>query len=342
MTAQIEGIDAILAKVQKMLNVTGRSPEEAATYVEAAHALLAKYDLTIESVHDLKADSRTAVRKADAGTKTVEGKPDTWKADLLKAVAEAFECRVAWTRETVRTPGGKYRTESTGNLIGFGHDVEAAGYAQSFLIGEITRLAKEYSRVKWDEIKYLARDRGISNHDAESIYVARGYSHPLKAELYFIKGATQTVTESLTAEARRRSYEATKANPNALVVQKSDAIRDFVYQEAYGKTYAEYKAEQDARIAKWAAEEATRKPTGGTSLVTTDKTRPESPSARRRREEAEGRRRAREERTEWNRYIREQRSTDHSALRAGQEAGRTIKVRHGIGGGIGKERHVAE
>lgn len=324
-------IDSILRKVQSLLNVEGRTPEEAAAYVEKAHAILAQYDLTMESVANLSADKRTAIRKSDVVGQTTEGKPDGWKSDLLVAVAEAFECHVMWSYHYEETKGGRERRVKEGRLIGFGHDVEAAGYAQAFLVGEVTRLAKAYARVGWDAIKALRDDRGISLHDAEAWYVQQGHPHPLKSELYFIKGATQTVTETLVFEARMRKMQAAEANPNALVVQKGDAVRDYIYQERYGKTYAEKRAEWDAQAAKW-VEEAKANPAAVA--------KPESPSARRRREEAEERRQRKAEDASWRRYVREQNATDHSALRAGQEAGRTIKVRPGIGGTTAEGGHL--
>lgn len=336
-------LETILAKVQKLLNVEGRTPEEAAAYVEKAHAILADYDLTIESVHNLTADKRTAVRKADSGTRTVSGKPDGWKADILEAVARSFECKVIWAYETEQTKSGNYRSVRVGNLIGFGHDVEAAGYANSFLVNEITRLAKAYSRPMWDQIKADAARFGSSIHDAEKRYTDLWGRHPLKAELYFIRGAAETVKEALEEHAREREWAAVQNNPNALVVQKAAEVNDFLFAERHdGMSRAEYAARQDAwaqgmgfdsfrayeehRSAEWRREHEAAHPE-----------KPETDAQRRKREAREERAQERANRTYWNRIDRESRATDHDAVYAGREAGRTIRIRLGVNPGDSKE-----
>lgn len=333
MIDQTPDLDGILAKVQKMLNVQGRTPEEAAAFVERAHAILAQYDLTIESVHNLKADSRTSVRKTDSGTRTTEGKPDGWKADILEAVAAAFECRVVWGYESEETKSGRYRNVKVGNLVGFGHDVEAAGYANSFVVNEVIRLSKEYSRPMWDTIKADAARFGSSIHDAEKRYVRIYERHPLKAELFFVRGAAETVGAALRADARRRKDEAIRtANPNALVIAKAEEVDDFLYRESHdGLSKAEYKAKMDG----WAQEKGYDDYAAYNSAMVArwseaNPEKPLSPSERRRREEAEARRQQRSSDAYWRRMDREEAKKDHDALRAGREAGGTIKIRLGV------------
>lgn len=319
MATEIRDLDGILAKVRKMLDTTGRTPEEAAAFVEQAHTILAKYDLTIESVAALKADARTAVTQVDAKTAKTEGKPDGWKSDLLLAVARSFECRVIYTTRYEETKSGRSRRVQEGHLIGFGHDVEAAGYAQSFLVGEVTRLAKAYVRPMWDEIKAGAAWHG-SVHASEQAFVQETGRHPLKAEVYFVKGAAQTISESLTREARDRAAQAAATNPNALVVQKAAEVDDFIYMKNYGMTKAEYMAKAAERAAAYRA------------AYPEQPAKIETPAARARREEAEYRRNARDSRTYWNRVARENARMDHGALEAGQRAGRTVSIRPGVSG----------
>lgn len=329
-------LDAIVVKVQKLLALgTSSNPNEAQAAVQKAQDLLAKYDLTMDSVTDLKADPRTAVRQGGVASTATEGKPESWKSDLLEAVARAFECKVTWSHEYTETRTGRYREVKSGMLIGFGHDVEAAGYAQSFLVGEITRLAKEYSRTHWDAIAQLAEEMGWAHGQAESFYSGNSGTHPLKAELYFIKGATETVREALERDAWERRRAATAQNPNALVVQKESAIRDFIYQERYGMSYADWRAKWDAEMAaRKAAEEPTE---ASTSALTKEP----SPSTRRRAEEAAERRRRRADERYWREQERERKATDHSALRAGQEAGRTIRIRPGVEPGVRPHHEIA-
>lgn len=306
-------IDQILAKVQKMLNVEGRTPEEAAAYVEKAHSLLAQYDLSIEDVGQLKADPRTSVAKGEATTRTTRGKPDGWKADLLVAVASAFECRVLRYSEHEYTKGGRLRWFQTYHLVGFKHDLEAARWAFAYLEGEIVRQGKEYARSMWDEIGVLAKERGWTHHEAESEYVWANGTHPLKAELYFVKGATQTISFRLSQEARNRREMATAANPFGLVIQKEAELEEFIGIEQYGDRWPEVKARREAL--KRASEEQALSP-----FKTVAKEKPETPAQRRRREAREAR-----EQEKWaRRYWKEQEKMDHRALRAGQKAGQSI------------------
>lgn len=304
-------LDAILTKVQKMLNVEGRTPEEAAAYVEKAHAILAQYDLSIEDVGQLKADPRTSVAKSEATTRTTRGKPDGWKADLLDAVARAFECRVLRYSEYERTKSGRLRWYISYHLVGFKHDLEAARWAFGFLEGEVLRQAKAYSRTHWDAIAKLAEEQGMSHHDAESQYAWSNGTHPLKAELYFIQGATQTVAFALSQEARNRRDMAAAANPFGLAVQKQAELDEFMGREQYGDRWESVKARRAA---------AATESTVGFRRVEQPEAKPETAAQRRRREAREAR-----EQEKWERrYWKEQAKIDHSALEAGQRAGREI------------------
>lgn len=321
-------LDDVVRKVQALLALgTSDNEHEAAAAVNKATELLAKYDLTMESVANLKADPRTAVTKSGPAARATQGKPDSWKSDVLEAVARAFDCRVTYSFEYETTKSGRHRRVKAGQLIGFGHDVEAAGYAQSFLVGEIERLAKVYVRPQWDEIRRRAADEGVSIHEAESWYTQVEGRHPLKAELYFVKGAAQTVGEALLADARRRRDAAARENPNALVLQKDAAVRDWQYQDAYGISYDEFQKRSAERRAKWEeeAQAANAEPKPAP--------KPETETQRRKREEREARQEKRDNERYWNRYRKEQGKIDHDALRAGQEAGRTLDVRPGVGAG---------
>jgi hypothetical protein len=321
-----KNIDEVLAQVQKMLNVQGRTPEEAAAYVEKAHAILAQYDLTIEDIGELKADPRTSIAKSDTAATATQGKPDGWKSDLLRAVAEAFDCRVIVSYETEWTKT-KQRLVKEYRLVGFKHDLEAAHYAHSFLVGEVTRLAKAYARVAWDEIAALAKERGISHHDAESEYTWSNGTHPLKQELYFTKGATQTIMYEVVTEARKRRAAEAEVNPHAMVLQKSDAIEDFVGRERWGDKWDDIKKQRAEAEAKRANETTIQK------AWDSQDQKQETPKQRAARE-----RRERKQQERWERaYWREQEKIDHSALAAGQEAGRGLKVRPGVGSAEGRE-----
>ena len=320
MTDQNRDLDAILARVHKMLNTEGRTPEEAAAYVEKAHAILAQYDLSIEDVGTLKADPRTAIAKGEATTRTTRGKPDGWKADLLTAVAAAFECRVLRSSEWETTKSGRGRWFLNYHLVGFKHDLEAARWAFNYLESEIVRQSKVYSKTHWDAIKALAVERGITNHEAESEYTWSFGTHPLKAEIYFVKGAAQTISFRLSQESGNRRRMAAEANPFGLVVQKEAEIEEFLGIEQYGDRWPEVKARRAAMKAEQEARWAAGSDLAKAMQESQPKAKPETAKQRAKREAKEAREQERWERRYWN----EQARIDHDALRAGQRAGEKI------------------
>ena len=178
---------------------------------------------------------------------------------------------------TLKYGNTRYATIQTAYLIGLPADVKMAGYAFSFLTGEIARLAQEAADVHSTAIRAMAKDRGISHHDAESIYVGRTGTHPLKVKPSFTLGASHGVIEMLVREERERRSTGDEAT-NALVLNREAIIRDYWYQKNYGKTYDEYQADFKERMAKNAA---------ANPLVPT---KPLSPSAARRQSEAAERR----------------------------------------------------
>lgn len=311
-------IEQVLAKVQKMLNVEGRTPEEAAAYVTKAHELLAKYDLTMDDIGQLKSDPRTSVARSDAVASKTTGKPDGWKVDLLRYVATAFDCKIISTGEYEYTKSGKGRWVSHYNLVGFKHDLQAAKWAYTFLVEEIVRQSKAYSRTHWDAIAALAEEQGISHHDAESQYARYEGTHPLKAEIYFVKGATQTISHALYKDWQNRRDAAVAVDPNALMVMKGEEIDDFIGQEQYGDKWPEVKArraEQKAIHEQALANIAARKDDDPQP-----KAKPETPAQARKREEREAR-----EYERWARkQAREYAKMDTDALYAGQKAGQSI------------------
>lgn len=350
-------LDAILAKVQKLLNTEGRTPEEAAAYVNKAHAILAEYDLTIESVGQLKADPRTAVASNDQVDRTVEGKPDGWKADILRAVAELFDCRVITHWDMEPTKSGKYRRVYRYELVGFGHDLDGAHYAHSFLVGEVERQAKAHARPHWDAIRNAAAIYGISVHAAERNYVQDYGTHPLKAQLYFTKGAAEAIVEGLNRErwqraAKRREEQA--SNPNALVVLKEAELDDYLGQRTYGDRWESVKASRVEQNARWEQEALARRKeldrlreehaAGGhrrrnASCTSCDRdaaARPETEKQRAARE-------AREAREEARRDARDARAAakvDWEAYYAGEAAGRDISIRPGVKSGSTTEDRI--
>ncbi len=317
-----------IERIRKLLALgTSSNEHEAASALAKAQELMEQNDLAVGDIENaVKADD-AVTEEANGRVLVRKGKPEAWKESIARVVASTSDVWLSYRTEYVEVPdkkwgGTKYETQRQHYFIGLKRDVEFAGYALSFLIGELDRLANEYTRERWNEIWAFADERGYTHQTAESIWVSRGRKHPLASRKYWLEGAADGVQEALRADkrARRQASDAT----NALVVLKEEAIRDWYYKKHYGMTYAEYKAKQAADSAKWAAEHP--------NAVTTE-AKPESPSARRRREEAERRRQQRDGERYWKAFEREQRKKDHNAFEAGREAGRKVGVRPGVGGG---------
>lgn len=311
----------------------GHTPEEAAERVRKAHELLAKYDLSIDDIGALRSDPRTAVRRGTEVTRQTDGKPDGWKVDVLRAVAILYGVQIAGRRDVELTKSGKYRTFTSYVLIGFKHDVEAAHYAHTFLVEEITRLSKEYSRPMWEAIKANAKAWGVSVHEAESDFARFEGKHPLKAEVYFVKGAAQTVDGALRRAARDEREAAVADNPNALVIQKAEVIADFIGRETYGDKWESVKAARAETLDRWRREAAER------TAREAEERASETPVERRRREAREAKEQAKEARRNaratdayYRKLDRETAKMDHDALAAGQRAGQELRIgRTGIG-----------
>jgi hypothetical protein len=326
-------LDAIVEKVAALLKVEGRTPEEAAEYVRKAHELLAKYDLTMDDIGALKSDPRTAVARGAEVTRQTDGKPDGWKVDVLRAVASLYGVRIVGHRDVERTKSGKYRTFTSYVLVGFKHDVDAAHSAHTFLVEEITRLSKAYSRPMWDAIKANAKAWGVTVHEAESDFARWEGTHPLKAEVYFVKGAAQTVDGALRRAARDEREAAVAANPNAIVVQKQEVIDDFIGYEQYGDKWESVKAARAETLERWRRESAER------TAREAEERASETPLERRRREAREAKEQAKEARRNaraneayWRKQDRELARMDLNALQAGQRAGQELRIsRTGIG-----------
>jgi len=331
-------MEAIIRKVEKLLALgTSSNEHEAASAVAKAQDLMEAYGLAMEQVTGRKA-ARDDVREGTGFDVYEYGKPTAWRESVLDTVAKTSGVWIAkgYRNERVESKhakyGSRYASMRTAYLIGLPADVQTAGYAYSFLVGEIERLAQaEASRVT-AKIVAMSREQGISIHDAERNYVAWGYgSHPLRIKASFTQGAAAGVVEMLQAEARARRSEA-NIEANALVVNREQIIRDYWYQKQYGKTYAEYMADLKARADAYSA--------ANPRAVA----KPLSPSEARRQAEAADRRYDRQQRTQENAEQRKWANIDHTAYRAGREAGRSMSVRPGVerGSAAGASRQIEQ
>lgn len=325
-------MERIIAKVEKLLALgTSSNEHEAAAAVAKAQDLMEAYGLAMEQVTGRKA-ARDDVREGTAFDVYERGKPTAWKEDVLQAVARTSGVWVARSSRSERvtskvTKNSRYAYWRTAYLIGLPADVQTAGYAYSFLVGEIERLAQVEADAHTARIVARAKRYGMTIHAAEADYVAYEGTHPLKAKSSFTKGAAEGVVAMLDSEARKRRSQAT-TETNALVVNRDAIIRDYWYMKQYKMTYAEYQAHIKARMEE-------------TPVTPSTVAKPLSPSAARRMSEAAERKYQRQEQARQRAEDRKWAAMDKDAYYKGVDAGRTMSVRPGVdGGSAGATRRI--
>lgn len=119
----------ILNKIKKCLALAGSSnPNEAATALRQAHALMEKHgvsahDVTMADIGEASVESRTMARD----------KPAHWEARLAALVGEAFGCQMM-VSHTVFVKGGGHVNEGRFIYVGLKQQAEVASYTATVLI----------------------------------------------------------------------------------------------------------------------------------------------------------------------------------------------------------------
>jgi len=292
--------EQIAEKIAKLLSLAGNNSNEheAAAAAAKAQAMMQEYDLTMGDIESLKVDQRmgTGVVEQERQTLRKKGKPGGWKVDLFTAVGHTSDCMVYASK------GGAWY-DGQGRFLGRERDVQMAQYIYEFLSRELERLQEQYGKTRWAELKEYAKAWGMSTHDAEREFSAMG-KHPLKSKQSWIEGAVEQVISNLhKAKAERDVAPAAMA----LVVNKKAAINDYLAQKQGYATWDEYLA------ARKPLEPVAVKPMTARQMAAQER-------ANQRYWDAQYRAQA-----------RKMASRDHTAYIAGQEAGRQIAVRPGVG-----------
>lgn len=124
----------VLSKIKKCLALAGSdNPNEAATAMRQAHALMEKYgvsshEITMADIGESTAKSKTMARD----------KPAHWEARLASMVGRAFGCQMLVSR-MVDTKSKRPINEGTYIYIGLKHQAELAAYTTTVLIGKCKR-----------------------------------------------------------------------------------------------------------------------------------------------------------------------------------------------------------
>lgn len=119
----------VLAKIKKcMALATSCNPNEAATALRQAHALMAKHGV---SAHEV---TMSDIGEASAKSCTMSrDKPAHWETRLAALVGKAFGCQLMVSR-TKMVKGRGYVNEGAYIFVGLKHQAEVASYTASVLI----------------------------------------------------------------------------------------------------------------------------------------------------------------------------------------------------------------
>lgn len=132
--------DKILGKIKKCLRLAASSnPNEAATAIRQAKALMAQHSITLTDVQAAEANAYRAVASAKV-------KPAAWETILADTAAKAFSCKLLFI-------GGI----GLWKFIGVGVAPELAGYAFSVLLRQAKRDRTEYIKTKLKRVKSKAQ-----------------------------------------------------------------------------------------------------------------------------------------------------------------------------------------
>lgn len=119
----------ILGKIKKCLALSGsNNPNEAATALRQAHALMEKHgvsahEVTMADIGEAKAESRTMARD----------KPAHWETRLAALVGQAFGCQIMIHR-AVLSQGRRHLNEGHFVFVGLKQQAEVAAYTATVLI----------------------------------------------------------------------------------------------------------------------------------------------------------------------------------------------------------------
>ena len=257
-------VQAIVAKVEKLLRLAAKNPNEAeaASATAKAQELLAAYNLDMAAVERNSGDTGKRAEENLAGGRF------EWERDLWKAVAELNFC-LYWNQivfiqtalgQKVRWKAGKQVRgieQHQHRLVGRTVNVASTKAMASYLEGVADRLtrerctkAKESPRSRWA----MSFREGISMRIEEKIYERR-------RELL-----DEDVRKRRDAEAAARTAEAAGVSTSTAITISSyvqsewDANVDFVYGEGASATWAAERAAKaaaerraDEEYTAWAA-----------------------------------------------------------------------------------------
>lgn len=255
----------ILERVEKLLCMKGRTPEETATYAQKAQDLMLAYNLSEDRLGEGGESGRRAEEKMVGGF--YEYERDLWArvAELnfclywsqwVEVPREKHDARtanyVSWRRQ-------KYRKERQHRLVGRVVNIAATRNMMTYLLGATERLTREW----------LGDNLTTSLRSRRAVSFREGVASDIASRLWD-RRSEQLVEETRKAEevrlASERAGMATASSSTALTISsvrksEEDANYDVIYGEGWSarraaRIAAQAAADRAAREAhtKWAAE----------------------------------------------------------------------------------------
>jgi hypothetical protein len=186
----------VIEKIRNLLNVEGRSEEEAAQFLNKAKQLMDKYDIEMFELED---------REKEFGEKALDarGRYEQWMMSLFTTVCYHFYCR------PIIVNGYKNKVIMA---VGYKKDIEVVKYAYDFLFNSIDNLRIEAANKEkkvWKILgKHWSRKQGF--------YFKRSFNF----------GAIQRIASMLRS--MRKKDEENVTGLYALVVSKKQEVNHYV------------------------------------------------------------------------------------------------------------------
>ncbi len=232
-------MDAIIKRIEALLNNEGRTEEEAAVYTAKAQELLEKHNLEMADLGKSKRGAHGDPRKDNKR----KGGLYKWQRDLWENVSKLNFCHYLSIKGLERGSTYEHR------IIGSHVNVLATEQMSQYLQSTIERIAQQW-----------AKDRGINVFKREAIAYREGMADRLGERLRDMRRKREQ------EEARRQSEEAVRskhpgAAPSAgalTIVQHSQNEDDLNHDYLCGLEPGTTTRLRLEREAKWAAEKAAR------------------------------------------------------------------------------------
>lgn len=302
-----------LALAEKLFRVAGRNPDEAAAYTGKALAILEELNL------DMSVLEQGGGEKAKRSDEKMAGGLYTWQRDLWRSISELHFC-FYWNQYNFDpNKVNKYRQRKYGNKQMGGYVFQHRVVGRSVNVIAVRNMAQYLEQT----IERLTREHVVSPANYWTRYATsyrQGIAETVIGKILDRRRDQLAEEHKKQREAEERTNQTGASISRALTIasltkSEEEANYDFLHGEgAWAR-----RAEQNRKWEQERAEARAQQEAAWTAFAAAN---PEE--ARKMEEDA---RKQRRHRTPWNYGMRSEKDTrDHSAYRAGQEAGRNVSI----------------